>query len=298
MARELELDRKTVRRHFRLNQATKSPISTPGSGLGRKSHCEAVAVQTQAALEVGLSTQRIYQDLVTERQFTGSYESVNRFVRRLGAVTPLPFRRMECAPAQQVQVDGNRKRPHLFHVVLSHSRKAYSEVVWRQTTENFIRCLENVFRHFGGVPQTVVTDNLKAAVIKTDWFAPELNPKIVSFPSITRPPSCPPSPATPAQGQGRGGGEVCPEQRARGPYLQQPGRAEHVPCGVGARGGGHADPRHDAPAGQPCLHHGGAGVAGPVAGHGLPGLQRSAAHRHRTGMWRWTRCDTPCCPNT
>ena len=203
VARELDLDRKTVRRHVRLNQAAKSPISTAGSaepnspistagsGLGRKSHCEAVAVQIQEALEMGLSAQRIYQDLVAEQQFAGSYESVKRFVRRLGAVTPLPFRRMECEPAQQVQVDfgkgawvlveGKRRRPHLFRIVLSHSRKAYSEVVWRQTTENFIRCLENAFRHFGGVTQTVVTDNLKAAVIKADWFDPELNPKIVSF---------------------------------------------------------------------------------------------------------------------
>ena len=103
IARELDLDRKTVRRHVRLNQAAKSPIptagsaepnspiSTAGSGLGRKSHCDAVAVQIQTALEKGLSAQRIYQDLVTESQFTGSYESVKRYVRRLGAVTPCRF---------------------------------------------------------------------------------------------------------------------------------------------------------------------------------------------------------------
>ncbi len=157
-------------------------------------------MQIQEALEVGLSAQRIYQDLVAEQKFAGSYESVKRFVRRLGEVTPLPFRRMECEPAQQVQVDfgkgarvlveGKRKRPHLFRIVLSHSRKAYSEVGWRQTTENFIRCLENAFRHFGGVTQTVVPDNLKAAVIKADWFDPELNPKIVSFAERTARASC------------------------------------------------------------------------------------------------------------
>jgi hypothetical protein len=37
-----------------------------------------------------------------------------------------------------VMVDGKRKRPHLFRVVLSHSRKGYSEAVWRQTTQSFI----------------------------------------------------------------------------------------------------------------------------------------------------------------
>jgi len=65
--------------------------------------------------------------------------------------------------------------------VLSHSRKGYSEVVYRQTTEDFLRCLEGAFRHFGGVPRRVVLDNLKAAVTKADWFDPELNPKVRSF---------------------------------------------------------------------------------------------------------------------
>src|SRR3989475_11684163 len=98
---------------------------------------------------------------------------------------------MECAPGQELQVDlglgawvienGKRRRPHLFRSVLSCSRKGYSEAVWRQTTESFIRCLENAFRHFGGGTRTVVIDHLRAAVSRADWFDPELNPKVVSF---------------------------------------------------------------------------------------------------------------------
>jgi hypothetical protein len=41
--------------------------------------------------------------------------------------------------------------------------------------------LENAFWHFGGVPQRLVLDNLRAAVTKADWFDPELNPKVRSF---------------------------------------------------------------------------------------------------------------------
>ncbi|MBK8915080.1 MAG: transposase [Phycisphaerales bacterium] len=51
----------------------------------------------------------------------------------------------------------------------------------RQTTDNFIRCLENAFQHFGGVPRMLVIDNLKAAVTKADWFDPEPNPKLQAF---------------------------------------------------------------------------------------------------------------------
>jgi hypothetical protein len=65
--------------------------------------------------------------------------------------------------------------------VLSHSRKGYSEAVRRQTTESFLRCLENAFRDFGGVPGTVVIDNLKAGVLQADWYDPELNPKLEEF---------------------------------------------------------------------------------------------------------------------
>ena len=63
-------------------------------------------------------------------------------------------------------------------MVLSYSRKAYSEAVFHQTTENFIRCLENAFRAFGGVAKVLNLDNLRAAVQKADWCDPELNPKL------------------------------------------------------------------------------------------------------------------------
>ncbi len=83
---------------------------------------------------------------------------------------------MDFGQGAAVIEDGRRRRPHLFRVTLSFSRKGYSEVVWRQDTETFLRCLENAFRSFGGVPKTIVVDNLKAAVLQADWFDPEINP--------------------------------------------------------------------------------------------------------------------------
>jgi transposase len=80
-----------------------------------------------------------------------------------------------------VDADGKRQRTHVFRIVLSHSRKAYSEAITRQTTDAFLACLENAFHYFGGVPRTLVIDNLKAAVTKADWFDPEINPKMLAF---------------------------------------------------------------------------------------------------------------------
>ena len=85
---------------------------------------------------------------------------------------------MECEPGEEAQVDfglgapvlveGRKRRTWVFRIVLSHSRKGYSEAVYRQGTEEFIRALENAFRHFGGVPRTLVIDNLRAAVTRAE----------------------------------------------------------------------------------------------------------------------------------
>lgn len=162
-----------------------------GSKAGRTSQCAPLSGVIEQGWLAGLSAQRIYQDLVADHQFSGSYDAVKRFVRRLAQQRQPPFRRMERAPGQELQVDfgqgawvmenGRRRRPHLFRAVLSYSRKAYSEAVWRQTSESFLRCLENAFRYFGGVTATVVIDNLKAGVLQADWYDPELNPKLEEF---------------------------------------------------------------------------------------------------------------------
>ena len=96
-------------------------------------------------------------------------------MRQLRQTQPVPFVRMEVDAGAEAQVDfgqgawvlveGKRNRPHLFRIVLSHSRKGYSEVVWQQTTESFIRCLENAFRYFGGVPRTLVPDYVPQHII-------------------------------------------------------------------------------------------------------------------------------------
>ena len=168
------------------------PANASDVEAGRFSICAPWRETIRSKLDLGLTAQRVFQDLVAEHGFTGSYYSVRRFIRRLDGKRELPFRRLECAPGEEAQVDfgtgvpvrqpdGTRRRTHVFRIVLSHSRKAYSESVYRQTTESFIRCLENAFWHFGGVPQRLVLDNLRAAVTKADWFDPEMNPLVRSF---------------------------------------------------------------------------------------------------------------------
>jgi transposase len=167
------------------------PLSTPGK-MGRKSLCEDHEGLVRAKVQVGLTAQRIFQDLQTEVGFGGSYQSVKRYVGKLRQADPQLVCRIEVQPAEEVQVDfgagpmlegadGKKTKSWIFRMVLSHSRKGYTEAVLRQNTETFLRCLENAFREFGGVSLTINLDNLKAAVLKFDWADPELNPKLREF---------------------------------------------------------------------------------------------------------------------
>jgi len=199
IARELGIHRETAGRVLKDSKPAKVATGSETGAeakpakvaTGSRSFCEPHRVIIEAALVQGLSARRIHQDLVADHAFTGRYNTVKRFVHDLAAASPLPFRRMETAPGEEMQVDfgqgapviaeGKRRRPHVFRATLSFSRKGYSEVVWRQDTESFLRCMENAFRHFGGVTKSVVPDNLKAAVVQADWFDPEINPKLTSF---------------------------------------------------------------------------------------------------------------------
>lgn len=107
-------------------------------------------------------------------------QSVQRFVRKLKAAQPQRVWRMEALPGEEVQVDfglgapiwegsGRPRKSWVFRMVLSYSRKAYSEAVLRQDTETFLRCLENGLHAFGGAPLLLNLDNLKAAVLNIDW---------------------------------------------------------------------------------------------------------------------------------
>ena len=103
---------------------SKPAIVPTGSRPGRASQCVPLSAVIERGLLAGLSAQRIYQDLVAGHAFTGGYDAVKRFVRQLAHRTELPFRRMECAPGHELQVDfgqgawvvadGKRRRPHLF----------------------------------------------------------------------------------------------------------------------------------------------------------------------------------------
>ncbi|MBL0279492.1 MAG: transposase family protein, partial [Bacteroidetes bacterium] len=75
---------------------------------------------------------------------------------------------------------GEIKQAEIFVAILGWSQFAYVEAMLSQSNEEFITACENALLYFDG-PLCLSTDNLKAAVIKTDKYEPELNDNFKSF---------------------------------------------------------------------------------------------------------------------
>jgi transposase len=122
-----------------------------------------------------VNVRALYDHLVAEHAYGGSYRSVLRFVRAKHPAPRLrPFRRVETPPGAQAQADwgewagidiGRGPQPlYAFVMVLSHSRKEV--VVWSERMDQLAwhHAHNEAFRRLGGVPAVVRIDNLKTGV--------------------------------------------------------------------------------------------------------------------------------------
>lgn len=71
---------------------------------------------------------------------------------------------------------GEIRQAQIFVAVWGASNYTYTEATWTQTLPDWIGAHVRAFAFFGGVPQLVVPDNLRAGVTKACRYEPELNP--------------------------------------------------------------------------------------------------------------------------
>lgn len=69
----------------------------------------------------------------------------------------------------------------VFVAILGYSQYTYLEAVPSQKLEDVLRVCENALLYFGGSPQVIIPDNLKAAVVKADRYEPVLNEAFADF---------------------------------------------------------------------------------------------------------------------
>jgi hypothetical protein len=141
-----------------------------------------ISAAYREAIESGLSQGRnamaIWQDLVDNQGFSASYQSVQRFVRKLQIAIPPEARVViETAPGEEGQVDygsgpmvrdpqsGKYRRTRLFVMTLGYSRKCVRFLVFRSSVQVWADLHEKAFRRLGGATRVVVLDNLGEGVL-------------------------------------------------------------------------------------------------------------------------------------
>jgi len=68
---------------------------------------------------------------------------------------------------------------NVFVAILPASGYTYVQAIRTQSKEDLIAVLNDTLSYYGGVPKAIVPDNLKAAVAKSNKYAPynQQNPK-------------------------------------------------------------------------------------------------------------------------
>ncbi len=149
------------------------------------SSVHAYAAQIAAYRQQGVEVAAIRARLEEIHRQPISYSAVWRLVRRLeGGRAPETFVRVEVAPGSEAQVDfgyagrtldplrGLLRKTWVFVLVLSYSRHLYAELVFDQRVETWLLLHRHAFEFLQGVPERIMLDNLKAAIIHASVHDP------------------------------------------------------------------------------------------------------------------------------
>ena len=78
-------------------------------------------------------------------------------------------------------ITGEVSKVEVFVATLPFSQYTYVEACKSQKREDFIHCLNNALAFFGGVPQAIVSDNLKSAVTRSSKYEAVINKTFKDF---------------------------------------------------------------------------------------------------------------------
>jgi transposase len=119
---------------------------------------------------------RIYDRLVEEYQFVGSYRRVLEVVAQYRQKPQEVFAPLAFKPGEMAQVDwiedlrvviaGKPCKVQVLNLVLNYSGGVYCEAFPHARQEAFFQGHRHAFEYWGGVPNTLTYDNLKSAVTK------------------------------------------------------------------------------------------------------------------------------------
>ena len=187
IAKVLRVDRATVRRALKRDHAPTAPTRNRPSILDPfKADIEQILETTPRITAV-----RLWEELqgygfagkitIVRQRLAALREKRRReaFVRRL--FHPGEAAEVDWANCGTIDVGGRPRRVSGFVMVLSYSRMVYLEFTLSEALEEFLRCHQNAFSFFCGVPRKILYDNLRLAVLAHQGPDIRWNPRFMDF---------------------------------------------------------------------------------------------------------------------
>ena len=187
IASQLRVHHSVVTRVLRQNTLGRSPV------LPRPSMIDPYIDFVKQTLDVypDLHASRLYQ-MVCGRGYKGGPDHFRAIVARY---RPRPaaeaYLRLRTLPGEQAQVDwgdfgncqveGAVRRLSAFVMTLSYSRALFVRFSYSQAMSAFLRGHVEAFEQFGGVPRSVLYDNLKSAVTSRVGDAIQFHPNLLAL---------------------------------------------------------------------------------------------------------------------
>ena len=170
IAEALRLNPKTVAKWVR------EPVFAQRKKAPRASKLDPYKPQIRRMLDQHAYTGEQILREIRKSGYPGGHSIVREYLmsirpRKQKAFATLAFAPGECAQvdwahAGSVQVGNARRRLSFFVMTLGYSRMIYVEFTLSEKMEHFLGCHANAFAFFGGVPEKVMVDNLKSAVLE------------------------------------------------------------------------------------------------------------------------------------
>lgn len=172
-------------------------ITQPAKPHGLKGRTKPSKLDPYKPVLQELMNQGIYNCVVLLERiqalgYGGSLTILKDYIHPFRPASSAPaVQRYETAPGKQAQMDwgicqfedavGKLHHIPAFVMVLSSSRAKYLEFTTRCDLRSMERCMLNAFRYFGGVPEKVLTDNMKTVVDHREAGNVVWNPQFADF---------------------------------------------------------------------------------------------------------------------
>ncbi len=187
IGKELGISKNTAKKYIT------GEVKTHGlQGLKRPSKLDPFRSHIDNMVGLGIFNCVVILERLQSLGYTGGITIIKDYVNPLRPARSAPaVRRYETPPGQQAQMDwgithyidenGTVRKTPVFAMILGHSRAKYVEFTKRCDFYSLIRCIIHAFEHFGGVPQTILTDRMKTVLDGSEAGKPLWNRRFEDF---------------------------------------------------------------------------------------------------------------------